>query len=123
MEETYWKNGKAADEAHYMSLWHENFRGWPRDQASPVGMQGLGEAVQGKFARKGTLDYEILSQAVPVTGSIGITQYAVRSRCTKTDGRKDTFDSRITHTWLKTETGWKIIGGLSAPVESAGHTW
>ena len=24
-------------------------------------------------------------------------------------------DERITHTWLRTHEGWKIIGGMSAP--------
>src|ERR1700730_3405431 len=25
--------------------------------------------------------------------------------------------------WLKTDEGWKIVGGMSAPCEPDGHTW
>jgi ketosteroid isomerase-like protein len=123
MEETYWRDVKGFDEAHYMTLWHKGFLGWPQDQKMPIGKVALGEAVHRKFQRKGTLDYEFLSKSVAVTGSVGITQYAVKSSFTGTDGHKASFSSRITHTWLKTDEGWKIVGGMSGPFEPDGHTW
>jgi ketosteroid isomerase-like protein len=58
-----------------------------------------------------------------VTNGVGITQYSVKSSFTGADGKKETFTSRITHTWLKTGEGWKIVGGMSALGESNGHTW
>jgi len=123
MEETYWRDVKAFDEAHYLTLWHENFLGWPRDQKTPIGKVALRDAVHQKFQRKGTLDYEFLSKSVGVTGNVGITQYAVKSSFTGTGGEKTSFNSRITHTWLKTDQGWKIVGGMSASSEPDGHTW
>ena len=74
MEEAYWRDVKGFDEAHYMTLWHEDFLGWPRDQKMPIGKVALGEAVHRKFQRKGTLDYEFLSKWVEVAGNVGITQ-------------------------------------------------
>jgi len=123
MEETYWRDVKGFDEARYMTLWHEKFLGWPQDQKMPIGKVALGEAVHRKFQRKGTLDYEFLSKSVAVTGNVGITQYAVKSSFTGTDGQKTSFSSRVTHTWLKTDEGWKIVGGMSGPFEPDGHTW
>ncbi len=123
MEEAYWRDVKAFDEPHYMKLWHENFLGWPRDQKLPVGKAALGEAVHRKFARKGTLEYEILSKSVAVTGDVGITQYAVKATFVGVDGQNTSYTSRVTHTWLKTKAGWQIIGGMSAPFDPDGHTW
>ncbi len=123
MEETYWRDVKGFDEAPYMTLWRDEFLGWPRDQKTPIGKVALGEAVHRKFQRKGTLDYEFLSKAVGVTGDVGITQYGVKSSFTGTDGQKTSSSSRITHTWLKTDGGWKIVGGMSASFEPDGHTW
>jgi hypothetical protein len=31
-------------------------------------------------------------------------------------GRGEPATMRVTHTWIKTATGWQIIGGMSAPV-------
>jgi ketosteroid isomerase-like protein len=123
LEESYWTDVKDFNEAHYLKLWHDNFLGWPRDQPAPIGKKELAEAVHSKFARKGAIDYEFLSKAVRVTNGVGITQYSVKSSFTGADGKKETFTSRITHTWIKTEEGWRIVGGMSALSESNGHTW
>ena len=89
----------------------------------PIGKVALRQAVHRNFQRKGTLDYEFLSNWVEVAGNVGITQYGVKSSFTGTDGQKTSSSSRITHTWLKTDEGWKIVGGMSAPFEPDGHTW
>ena len=52
MEETYWRDVKGFDEAHYLTLWHEEFLGWPRDQKMPIGKMALREAVHPKFQRQ-----------------------------------------------------------------------
>lgn len=67
--------------------------------------------------------YEILSKAVGVVGNVGTTQYAVKVVRTLNNGTHETYTSRVTHTWLKTGSSWQIVGGMSAPLESSGHTW
>ena len=77
-----------------MTLWHDKFLGWPRDQNTPIGKVALREAVHRNFQRKGTLDYEFLSNWVEVAGNVGITQYGVKSSFTGTDGHKTSSSSR-----------------------------
>ncbi len=123
MEEAYWKDVKDAKLTHYMTLWHEQFLGWPRDRDKPVGKAGLEDGAKRKMADGHIVNYEILSKAVSVVGDTGVTQYSVRVvRVTKA-GNEETYISRVTHTWLKTGSSWQIIGGMSAPIESSSHTW
>jgi ketosteroid isomerase-like protein len=122
MEETVWRDIKTANEQHYLSLWHDNFLGWPYYELAPVGKTALAQDVHRRFARNGTVDYEFLSKSVRVTGDIGITQYAVRTNFIGADGTTKPEDRRITHTWLKTAHGWKILAGMSASIESAEPT-
>jgi ketosteroid isomerase-like protein len=123
MEEMYWTDLKDSNIAHYMTLWHENFLGWPRDRDLPVGKDGLEDGARKKMAAGRVSSYEILSKAVSVVGNVGTTQYAVKVVRTMNNGTHETYTSRVTHTWLKTGSSWQIVGGMSAPSESSGHTW
>src|SRR5262249_22589010 len=78
MEETYWKDVKEGNVDHYMTLWHDNFLGWPRDIEKPVGKDGLAQSVKRKMASGHVSSYEFLSKAVSVTGNVGVVQYSVR---------------------------------------------
>jgi ketosteroid isomerase-like protein len=123
MEEVYWKDVQNANIGHYMTLWHENFLGWPRDRELPVGKDGLEDGARKKMAVGRVSSYEILSKAVSVVGNVGTTQYSVKVVRTMNNGKQETYTSRVTHTWLKTGSSWQIVGGMSAPYESSGHTW
>src|SRR5436305_14873876 len=50
MEETYWKDVKDANYEHYVTLWHDQFLGWPRDRNLPVGKDGLADGARKKMA-------------------------------------------------------------------------
>jgi ketosteroid isomerase-like protein len=117
MEQLYWKDVKDANATHYMTLWHEEFLGWPSFSPHPVGKDGIADSLAAWFA--GFVSYEFLEKSVRVTGDIGITQYAVNITRTKSDGTLATNVTRITHTWLKTKSTWQIIGGMSAVVSSS----
>jgi ketosteroid isomerase-like protein len=123
MEEVYWNDVKASNADHYASLWHPSFLGWPRDRDHPVGKTELTDGVRKRMAEVHVLSYEFLSKAVTVVGNVGITQYSVRATRAGKDGQSETYASRVTHTWLRVGSTWQIIGGMSGPYESAGHTW
>jgi len=114
MEETFWKDEQTANATHFMTLFHEDFLGWPSFSPHPVGKDGIADSVAGLFA--GLVSYEFLEKSVRATGDIGITQYAVKVTRTASDGTLATNVTRITHTWLKTKSTWQIIGGMSAVV-------
>jgi ketosteroid isomerase-like protein len=123
MEETYWKDVKDSNADHYASLWHPSFLGWPQDRDRPVGKTELTDGVRKKMAEVHVASYEFLSKGVTVLGNVGVTVYSVRATRAPKDGKSETHTSRITHTWLKTGSTWEIIGGMSGPYESIGHTW
>jgi ketosteroid isomerase-like protein len=117
MEELYWKDVQDANATHYMTLWHEDFLGWPSFSPHPIGKDGIADSTAGWFA--GFVSYEFLEKSVRVTGDIGITQYAVRITRSASDGKLATNITRITHTWLKTKNTWQILGGMSAVISSS----
>jgi len=123
MEETYWKDVKESNVEHYASLWHPSFLGWPRDRDQPVGKKELNEGTAKKMAAGRVVSCEFLSKAVTVVGNVGVTQYSVKATRVEKGGGNVTYTSRVTHTWLKTGSTWEIIGGMSGPYESIGHTW
>jgi ketosteroid isomerase-like protein len=123
MEEAYWNDVKASNAEHYSTLWHSSFLGWPRDRDHPVGKKDLTEGSAKKMAAGRVVSYEFLSKAVTAVGNVGVTQYSVKAVRAGKDGTKETYTSRVTHTWLKTGGTWEIIGGMSAPYESSSHTW
>lgn len=117
MEETYWKDLQTANYTHYMTLWHEDFLGWPHFSPHPVNKDGIAASLPVKMSD--VLSYEFLEKSVRVTGEVGITQYAVKYTLPAPTGQTETRISRITHTWLKTKNTWQIIGGMSSLVSSS----
>ena len=53
--------------------------------------------------------------SVHVQGDVGIAYLQVHWCATTNAGAEIRFDERVTHPWLRTHEGWKIIGGMSAP--------
>jgi len=45
LEEAYWRYLKAGDVENYVTLWHEDFIGWPCDQPHPLRKQSVGARV------------------------------------------------------------------------------
>jgi ketosteroid isomerase-like protein len=66
--------------------------------------------------------YSIEQLAVRVTGDVTIDHYRIKLNWVKSDTsevqRTDAF--RITHTWIRSNETWKILGGMSAPVNADG---
>lgn len=116
-EVAYWDSLKAFDLERYASLWHESVVGWPHGQPAPIGKSVFVQLASGTMAtlRPGSGEVQLNRLAVRVQGDVGITHLQVHGCATTTAGDDIRFDERITHTWLRTEEGWKIIGGMSAP--------
>jgi ketosteroid isomerase-like protein len=123
LELRYWHLLEASDHAAYMELWHPDFLGWPRDRDLPTGFSGMDAGVRRKMSEGRVSGHEILSHSVTVVGDVGVTQYGVRAMRVTAGGATEQFTSRVTHTWLRTGGTWRIVGGMSAPLESSAHTW
>ena len=118
LEEDYWRYVKAGDIESYMVLWHEDFVGWPCGAPSPGGKANVGDWVQVIRDEGITITYDLGREAVQYFGDLAIAHYSSASIRRYADGRVEARVSKLTHTWMKTENRWQIIGGMCGPLET-----
>ena len=115
MEERYWQYVKANDIKSYLTLWDDNFIGYPSG-GKITGKNHISDWVTEQFKDKSRkYSYELNRKTENVFGDIVIAFYDVTETWTNDKNvllDKNTF--KITHTWKKTDNGWLIIGGMSA---------
>ncbi len=117
MEEKYWDYVKTRNADGYLSLWHEDFVGWPFFAEEPNHKEDIRKS---PFRRNPTNMPESVildPKAVEFHSGLAITFYVVTVTYTRPDGTTETTKSRITHTWTKSKTGWVIISGMSAKID------
>lgn len=116
LESAYWSYVKADDLEGYRTLWHRDFVGWPSSSAQPARKDHITDwitAITGKGLRLQW--YSLEPAASQSTENIVIVHYWVTAFWSdKAGGGEAPQTSRITHTWIKTATGWQILGGMSA---------
>jgi|ERR1051326_5103451 hypothetical protein len=104
-EQAYWQFLHTNQKAAYLALWDERFVGWPRFEPSPVGKENIAYGFVAAVA-----DYKLEPLSVRGYGkNIVITFY--RASVTR---KGVTRTSRLSHTWMRSKSGWHIIGGMSA---------
>ena len=117
LEEKYWEFAQAYDLPSYRALWHEEFIGWPRSEAAPVGKSKIGGWLERRKNAGQSLRYKLQREAVRQIEGAVAAHYLVAMEWVDRDGKVEGEDLRITHTWVKVDGRWKIITGMSAPVE------
>ena len=104
-EEAYWQLLHDNQKTAYLALWDERFVGWPRFEANPSGKDKIASTF---FAT--VSEYKLVPLSVREYGkNIVITFY--RASITRNGV---THTSRLSHTWMRFKSGWRIIGGMSA---------
>ncbi len=122
LEKAYWEYVKTNDLEKYRALWHENFLGWPFVSSAPVRKDHITDWITTNTSKGVKLQsYSIEQVAIQVTGDVVADYYRIKMNWAKDDGAETRTDAmRITHTWIKTNSTWQIVGGMSAPVNSDG---
>jgi ketosteroid isomerase-like protein len=122
LEKAYWEYVKANDLEKYRALWHEDFVGWPLVSSAPVRKDHITDWITANTLRGLKLQsYAIEQLAVHVTGDVAINYYRIKTTWATGEGAEARTDAfRITHTWIRTNGTWQIIGGMSAPVNANG---
>lgn len=117
LEEAYWRFVKQKEWESYADLWDERFAGWPRHEPVPVHKSN----VRGAWKRN-VLDYRLEPLSVrEYGGNVVIAFYRATMRSTDAKGEDErTQTLRITHTWMNTAEGWKIISGMAAEDKPGG---
>jgi ketosteroid isomerase-like protein len=124
LEKAYWEYVKANDLQNYRALWHDDFVGWPFVSPAPVRKDHITDWITNNTSKGLNLrSYSIEQLAVRVTGDIAIDHYRIKANWAKGDSGDvlQTDAMRITHTWIRTNGTWKILGGMSAPVNEKGQ--
>ena len=115
LENSYWDDVKALDLVSYRALWHPNFLGWPHVSPAPLGKDHITDWIDQYTARGLHLrSYSLQPTGSHATSDIVVTYYWLTATWEDRNGHGDPETSRITHTWLRTPTGWQIFGGMSA---------
>jgi ketosteroid isomerase-like protein len=113
-EQNYFRYLNAKDLKGSLSLWDDNFVGWPDYQEHPVRRANI-EFDTAEDFRTSKPDAPPIPlpkpESVSVYGDVAITFYF----WPEADESSPTI-YRITHTWRKGPKGWRIIGGMSCAV-------
>jgi ketosteroid isomerase-like protein len=122
LEKSYWDDVKANDLDKYRALWHDQFVGWPSFSASPVRKDHITDWLTAKTSKGVKLDsYDLERLAIQVTGNVAVVHYRVRMKWSGGGKSEPEFEkARMTHTWIRNDGTWQIIGGMSAPVNAEG---
>ena len=123
LEKAYWEYVKTNDLEKYRALWHDDFVGWPFVSSAPVRKDHITDWITTNTSKGLKLQsYAIEELAVRVTGDVAIDHYRIKVNWASGDtGEVVRTDAiRITHTWVRTNRTWQILGGMSAPVDADG---
>jgi ketosteroid isomerase-like protein len=123
-EKAYWEYVKANELEKYRALWRDDFVGWPSISPAPVRKDHITDWITENTSKGLKLQsYSIEQMAIQVTGNVAITHYRIKASWGKGTATETTKADavRITHTWIRTDNGWQILGGMSAPVNEKGQ--
>ena len=122
LEKAYWEYVKNGELEKYRALWHENFLGWPYISSAPVRKEHITDWITTNTSKGLKLGSDSLEQlGIQVTGDVAVNYYRIKINWASSEGveaRKDAL--RITHTWIRKNGSWQIVGGMSAPVNAEG---
>jgi ketosteroid isomerase-like protein len=122
LEKAYWEYVKANDLEKYRALWHDDFLGWPFVSSAPVRKDRITDWITTNTSEGIKLQsYSIEQLAIQITGDIAIDHYRIKMHWARDQGTETRNDAmRITHTWIRRQGTWEIIGGMSAPMNAEG---
>jgi len=66
-----------------------------------------------KYPKPTRLIFKIIREGIRVIGNVAITHYSLISSWVDEDEIEQESESRITHTWIKEDSKWKILGRMS----------
>jgi hypothetical protein len=113
---------EAGDVERYLTLWHDRFVGWPCGSDHPSGKSTIGDWVKRIRDEKMRYRYSLTQEGTVELGDVIVVYYQTPMVSMYPDGRVEgqvnglDQPRKITHTWSRTASGWKIIGGMCAPV-------
>jgi len=113
-EENYFRYLQAKDLKSFMSLWHDNFVGWPDYSDHPLRKREIEAGTVEEFQSgqmPGRPAPSPNPEAIEIFGNVAVTHYFWPEA-----DEISPVKYRVTHTWQKGSEGWHIIGGMACAV-------
>jgi ketosteroid isomerase-like protein len=120
LEEDYWRYVSAGNIESYVKLWHDDFVGWPCFERIPARKGDIGKWVRDIRDNRWKLTYQLKPLEIQEFGDdTVVVHYAAEYIYDYGDGTRSGAGlwRKFTHTWMKTDAGWQIIGGMCAAQE------
>lgn len=114
LEEDYISYFGEANYEAILSLYHSQFLGWPYSELHPAGKKRASEFLKENYPGSFNVSFKISREGIKLIGDVVITHYLVFSSWLDENGTEQKSKSRITHTWIKENSQWKILGGMSS---------
>jgi len=117
LEEDYWRFVSAGDVESYVRLWHDNFVGWPCFERNPARKGDIGKWVRDIRDNHWKLTYQLKPlEAQEFGDDTVVVHYAAEYIYDYGDGTRSGAGlwRKFTHTWMKSDGRWQIIGGMCA---------
>jgi ketosteroid isomerase-like protein len=114
LEKAYFTDLYKADYEGVLAIVDSQFLGWPGDLPQPVDKEESARFMKQLITKPTSCTLWIERFGIRVTGEMALTQYILHVTCSDTSGISKTQSSRITHTWVKKDSSWKLLGGMSS---------
>lgn len=117
-ELAFWDSVKTGDINRCATFWHNAALSWPNNQPRPLKKNGILSLMSTVLddLQPGTADIQLTRLSVHVVGDVGIAYYRLTASAQPLTGTELKYDERLTHTWLRGDEGWKIVGGMAASI-------
>ncbi len=113
LEEDYISYFGDANHKAILALYHSQFLGWPDPELHPAGKERAKKYLEEKYSEPNQVVSQISREGIRILGNIAITHYLLLLSWIDDEGIEQTRESRLTHTWIKEDSQWKIFGGMS----------
>jgi ketosteroid isomerase-like protein len=113
LEEDYISYFGEANHDAILSLYHSQFLGWPDSRNHPLGKISAAKFLEKNYPGPIQVNLQISREDIRILGDIAITHYLLHTSWIDDEGVEQKRESRLTHTWIKEDSQWKILGGMS----------
>ena len=95
-------------------FWHPDFIGWPSHSPEPVGRDNAQGSLEDLMATVKELSVRLRPLTATIHGDVAVVNYFIDLEQEDLDGQTTEYALRITHTWVRSDGQWRILGGMSA---------
>ena len=116
LEQGYLERLQAEDLTGLEDYWHEQFIGWPSHAAEPVDRASSQASIAELLETIRIVSFRVQPLLIRVFEDVAVVQYLLHSEMEAATGEKAPATYRMTHTWLRGDGRWQIIGGMSSRI-------